>query len=102
MPATTSPIFTTDCRGSVHSPNYGGDLIVVHRSFPKGTEVEMILEGRVPADRVDLAADGKPWAAGWHVGETTGEPVYVERHVLDGRGLHGWVDPTSRRLVQVG
>ena len=81
-----------------------GDLVVVHRSFPIGTDVDDVVSGKAVADRVDLAADGKPWemvlaTEAQHLG---GDLVYVEHHEADGSGMHGWVDAGSRRLVQIG
>lgn len=53
-----------------------------------------------------LTEDGRPaHSAVWHAGAPTGDPVYFEVYTAAGdelRQVHGYVDPTSRRVVQYG
>lgn len=105
MAATTQDsLFTAPTRAAHYSPNYGGTLTIVGRSWPAGTGVHEL--DSAPADRVLLAADGRGWCEQAHDaprhGALSGDVVYVELHRADGTGFHGFVDAKSRRLVQIG
>lgn len=93
-------IFTADCRTGVESA--GMPLLVAQRGWAAGTTIEQIDAG-LPAERVTLTTDGRHAITGeWHTGESDAQ-VYVERwSALAGREFHGWIDATSRRLVQSG
>lgn len=100
--ASPQDLFTAPTRSAHYSPNYGGTLTVVGRSWPKGTDVAEVLAGTARADVVRLTADGRSMLDGWHEGPLCGDVVYAELHRADGSGFHGWIDRVSRGLVQVG
>jgi hypothetical protein len=100
MVTMTTNILSTDCLGTVET--FEGAMKVVARSWPKGTDVEAIVAGRVPASVAHLSRDGRPWVSAWHSGAESGEAVYVESYDATGRTFHGWVDAESRRIIQTG
>ncbi len=82
-----------------------GLLICVQRGWPLGTTVEQVLAGTAGrADTITLTSDGRSYAAAPHDGPVgpIDELVYVERWSSLGREFHGYVHPTSRRIVQWG
>jgi hypothetical protein len=82
-------------RGPLRKPvrtGFGGALVIADSHVVDGVRSVTLTEDSAPAI-VDT----------WHTGDTTGDSVYVE--IWDGpshRRFHGYVDPTSRKLVQTG
>jgi hypothetical protein len=80
----------------------GVPVYVQGRTFPTGTTMQELIGG-APASSVTVTSDGRAYVPEWHDGPVTGDPVYVERwDAEEGLTFHGWVDPTTRRLVQTG
>ena len=100
----TSTIFHQGLRtlDAVHSPNFGGDLKVVALAYAIGTDVDDVLAGQATPIEATLTADGRSYRAEWHEGPESGEAIYVERHDATGCVFHGWIDQTSRKIVQAG
>ena len=93
---TTYPldqILAAECGDRIPSIE-GGSLIVVRRHD--------IVDGR--AQEVVAPTDGRNAdLSAWHTGSSDPEAeVYYERICADGSGSHGWVDGTSRQIVQAG
>ena len=66
--------------------------------------VEDVLSGKAPVVEVTATSDGRGIVntGRWHDGDSDDLLVYVERYSARGREFHGWIDATSRRLVQAG
>lgn len=97
-----TPTTTPRLGETIFSPNLGADLILVGLTYP-ATATDAELEARtIRPDVMRLSADGRGWIDGWHRGEETGEPVYVEKRTTGGSNFHGWIDGESRRIVQAG
>ena len=79
----------------------GVGLIVRSCSFGK-VEVEAVLAGEVEPVEIIATQDGLGYVAEWHDGPETGPAIYVERWCSIGRRFHGFIDPTTRRIVQAG
>lgn len=82
---------------------YGGiTMTTVGASFGI-VPVEDVLSGVAPAIEVLATSDGRGGVRTdcWHDGDSD-DLVYVERYSDRGREFHGWIDSTTRRLVQVG
>lgn len=84
-----------------------GDVIDGGGGFPLVVAeiVRRPRDGDIPMDDVYLIAtdDGGGYEAVWHSGPRAEEDVYVERwNQLGFREFHGWIDKTSRKLVQTG
>lgn len=94
-------VFGAPMRAAIYSPNYGGDLLVVGKSYPKGSNVDDVVAGRIRPESVMLSSDGRHWLDGWHHGDEA-DAIYVERHMTGGCVFHGYVDSASRRIVQTG
>jgi hypothetical protein len=101
VPTVTRSILSLSTGERAFSPNFGGELVVIGRSWPAGTTLEQIDDGLEAVEAL-LTADGRGWYPQWHVGPASGTAVYVERHDVNGCAMHGWIDGESRRLVQVG
>jgi len=103
-------VFGAAMRAAIYSPNYGGDLYIVGKSYTKDADVDDVIAGRARPESVMLSSDGQGWIAGWHRdedGAASDEVVYVERHTAaraysTARAMHGYADKVSRRIVQVG
>jgi hypothetical protein len=85
----------------------GVPVVINHASFETGTEVAAIINHEAAPKAFTATSDGRHVDdGGWHFGEPDGDAVYFERYELDGwryvRVSHGWVDATSRRIVQIG
>lgn len=82
---------------------WGGELKLAWRSFGK-VPVDVVLAGTAEPIEVLLTEDGLyADTRSWHEGKTTGESIYVERWDAEhGRYWHGYVDPTTRKVVQTG
>lgn len=107
MPAltTTTPgvVAQLELRQRVWSPNLLAELLVCGRNFGKDVPAEVVARREAQPIAASLSQDGRSWLSAWHEGPVSAEPaVYVERISADGLEFHGWVDPDSRRLVQVG
>lgn len=86
---------------------FGGvSLRVSQRSWAAGTDLDDVLSGAAVPDRIIATQDGRAIGRGWHAGSFTGDDVYFERYeVRDGALVmvsHGWVNPATRRITQVG
>lgn len=100
------PIDTIDLMavpaGTAVDVEAGLTLLLQHRFDLAGWSIASPGRARV----VVLTEDGRHAdLTAWHAGPTTGEAVYVERYegrALARRTFHGYVDPTSRQIVQVG
>ncbi len=96
-------IFSTPTGSSASSESWPEPLTVVRRTYPLGADLEAILAGKVRAEIVCLSSDGRAFLVDWHRGPVAeGRPVYVEIRRRGGHDLHAWVDPVSRKFVQVG
>lgn len=83
----------------------GVGLIVNQVNY--GQECEGLLEEikAKTAEPVGLVAtqDGRGYVNAWHEGESPIEDwVYFERYEAGLRVAHGYIDPTSRKIVQTG
>lgn len=91
----------TKCGASI-ATGWGGELIVCDISYGKVT-TESVLDGTAKAESWQLTEDGRyAFVEVWHRGEQTGDSVYVECWDRNGRTFHGYVDPTTRAVVQTG
>jgi hypothetical protein len=90
--------------GQVYRTGFGGELTVNLVHFVEGTTTDEVLERRATAEYAVLTQDGRQAITNeWHDGAATSDEwVYVERWSADGRVFHGYVDPTSRKLLQTG
>lgn len=81
---------------------FGGlKMKTVHVSFGV-VPTESVLDGSATAVEVTATSDGRMAnTREWHDGDSA-DSVYVERYSALGREFHGWIDSTSRKLVQVG
>lgn len=96
-------VFSITTGSSASSENWPEPLTVVQRTYPLGADLEAIRAGRVDVESVHLSSDGRGFLVDWHRGPVVeGRPVYVEIRRREGRDAHGWIDPLSRRFVQVG
>lgn len=96
--APASAILYSRCRDQIATD--GGVLTISQMAWAEGVTVEMI--DFTPATTAVLTSDGRHAnTAEWHVGPEA-EWVYVERWDTTGRAFHGWVDGTSRKLLQTG
>lgn len=90
-----------NCMDKVQSIE-GFELIVNRTSFPLGTDVDDVVLGIARPHEAVLTQDGQGYIPEWHTGEEFGEMIFVERHTLEGRVFHGWIDSVSRKIVQTG
>lgn len=68
-----------------------------------------VTEQRLPSDAtitVTVTGDGGSVIREWHRGDDADEPVFYETYARRagrwGRVSHGWIHPTTRRIVQTG
>lgn len=103
MTATIDPVDVQTLRigDQVYSPNIMAEMPVVQLGYGHVTYDE-VRSGTAKPITAYLAQDGRSFAMNWHRGDPSGDAVYVERRDAEGCSFHGWVDPTSRQLVQVG
>lgn len=81
---------------------FGGAVAVTRRDFGKA-RADLVMAGKVAPIQILATEDGRAASLSeWHQGDPTGYSVYVELWEPAGRVFHGYVDPTSRRLVQTG
>ena len=103
---TETDVLRLPCGALYDSVEIGRKLMIVHRQFAKDTAVADAQFNRVPAETVVLTSDGRGYLPEWHQADVDGdedcELVYVERYGQHGREMHGWIDPASRKLIQVG
>jgi hypothetical protein len=102
MPATTADIVHPHVRTRelIASPS-GMDLLVCQISYGK-VPYELVERREATPEIVWLSQDGRAFdTTAWHEGDSAAT-VYVERWTPLGRAFHGWVDASSRRLVQAG
>lgn len=97
---------TNDATGTPWD-NWSDDLKVVHRSWgvhPNLTDVELADVLASPAVEVTLTGDGRRAdRSGWHNGDTDIDTwVPYEVWTAKGREAHGYIDATTRRIVQAG
>jgi hypothetical protein len=101
--AATQEVTTT--RQRVYCEAIGAEMIVNQCGWSREAEAEFgidaIIAGEVAAERWTITQDGRGYIAEWHQGESA-DAVYVERWEDGGRAFHGWVDVTSRKIVQAG
>lgn len=100
MLPTFASIAALPLRASVDTPN--GRMVVVGTSYPASTDTDAVVAGTATPDSVMLSSDGRHWLSAWHTGAEAGDAAYVERYSPRGREFHGFVDATSRRIVQSG
>ena len=89
--------------GQSYRTGFGGTLTVNTVSYGHA-DLDEVLAGTADAEMVVLTEDGRTadWMV-WHDGAPTSDTwVYYERWTPEGRLAHGFVDPTTRRLVQAG
>jgi len=100
--AATLAAFPAMRTGQVHETGQDIALMVVEMRYAKGTTDEQVIRHTVAPEMVVMTSDGRPAEFNtWHEGTST-DSVYYERWTAAGRIAHGWVDATSRRLVQAG
>lgn len=87
---TTHEVLSAPCGTALDLD--GMTMIVNHR--------HNVLDG--VAFEVILTSDGRRYEGLWHDGPEADESVYVERWGLSGREFHGFIDPVTRRITQVG
>lgn len=92
------------CRDKVDTGS--GVPLIVNRLSYGHADVEDVLSGSATPIEATLTSDGRSYFGGWHDADIDGPfsdgGVYVERWSAAGRDFHGWIDPTSRKLVQTG
>lgn len=87
--------------GDTIATGSGPILTMVWRSFGKVAYDPDTKQ--VPVEVLLTEDGGTADTRTWHKGEPTGESVYAERWDAEhGRYWHGYVDPTSREVVQTG
>ena len=90
--------------GQTYRTGFGGSLTVNTVCYGHA-DLDEVLAGTADAEMVVLTEDGKTaeWQT-WHDGpsEDVAGWVYYERWTPEGRVAHGYVDATTRRLVQAG
>ena len=101
MSSSKFDISTLKVLHTIYSPNTGGELTVVELSYGI-VESAAVLDGTAKPIEARVSADGRAWSSEWHQGAESGDAVYVERHDITGCVFHGWVDATSRQIVQAG
>lgn len=79
-----------------------GIALIVNEVNYGAVDAQEVLAGLVAPITAVLTQDGRPFVNEWHQGEPTGEPLYYERWEPGARVAHGWIDPTTRRIVQTG
>lgn len=85
---------------------WGGTLIIASAGYgqiaPNSEEEAAVLRHEADPVSVELSEDGRGFRTDvWHEGDSS-DVVYVERWEEGQRTFHGYVDATSRKLVQVG
>lgn len=80
---------------------FGGIEVTTRQTSYGAVPVDTVLLGTAQPLEVTATSDGMGYLPEWHDGDSD-DLVYVERYSPQGREFHGWVDRTSRRLVQVG
>lgn len=84
----------------------GIPLIVAQVSYGRNADVEAVIAGKAIPEQVIATADGRHAVLAAHdpqVDGPFGESVYVERWTGPScRPFHGWIDATSRKIVQWG
>lgn len=94
---------TSELRTTPVDTGSGVRLIVHGATWPKGANLNEVLNGTLPPVEIVATGDGRSLdPTRWHDGDPTGEWVYAERWSPAGLLFHGWIDPTSRQLLQVG
>ena len=79
-----------------------GIPLMVHRADYGVVAVDEVLNGTAIPVSILATEDGRgAYLNEWHEGAST-DSVYVELWTAEGRPFHGWVDRTTRRLVQTG
>ena len=108
MAALTEALFTPAAHGGVNlgdrvdTPD--GALFVSLRQYAKDTDVDAVVNRTAVPEMVVLTEDGGFADFGrWHEGDSDIDTwVRYERYTTEGRVGHGYVDATTRRLVQTG
>lgn len=101
MVPTYADILATYGRDTVDT-GAGTPLQVNLREYGHVDQQDIIDRVAVP-HTVTLTQDGRGYDRDTrHTGPPTGPLVYVERWTPQGRQFHGWIDPTTRQLVQAG
>lgn len=81
----------------------GVGVIVQTATYAEGTTDEEAINRTGEIASLVATADGRGVILEWHEGETDVETwVYYERWTEGRRVAHGYVDRTSRRIVQTG
>lgn len=89
-------------RGQVQT-GAGVALVVNSVSYARGTAVEDVLSRVAPPVGIVATQDGRGVVLEWHQGESDVDGwVYYERWENGLRLAHGYVDPTTRKIVQSG
>lgn len=102
--ATWQTLTTARCGTTVNTCG-DHDMVVCLRSYGADTpEADVIAGTAVPCEVVLTEDGGQYHRDGWHQGPVGPADTWVafERWTTEGRVAHGFVDPSSRRLVQAG
>lgn len=81
----------------------GVGMIANKVTYAKTATVEEVLARKGDVAEIIATEDGRSFVNAWHEGESDIDTwVYFERYVDGARVSHGYLDPTSRRIVQTG
>lgn len=79
----------------------GITLTVAQASYGKVDVADVIAGVAAPVEAIATSDGRHADLSGWHEGQSS-DQIFFERYDARGRVSHGWIDRTSRRLVQAG